>query len=65
MYSNLRIKNRGYQLSINNNLLKGKTALVTGAVKRIGKAIAQALVQNQVNVIMHYHSSTDEMCVVL
>jgi hypothetical protein len=40
--------------------LKGKTALVTGAAKRIGKAIACVLAQNHVNVIMHYCSSTDK-----
>lgn len=40
-------------------MLKGKTALVTGAAKRIGKAIAHVLVQKHVNVIMHYCSSTD------
>jgi NAD(P)-dependent dehydrogenase (short-subunit alcohol dehydrogenase family) len=41
-------------------LLKGKTALVTGAAKRIGKAIACVLAQNHVNVIVHYCSSTDK-----
>ncbi len=41
-------------------MLKGKTALVTGAAKRIGKAIAGVLAQNHVNVIMHYCSSADK-----
>jgi hypothetical protein len=41
-------------------LLKGKTALVTGAAKRIGKAIAHVLVENHVNVIVHYCSSSDK-----
>lgn len=41
-------------------MLKGKTALVTGAAKRIGKAIARVLAQNHVNVIMHYCSSNDK-----
>jgi NAD(P)-dependent dehydrogenase (short-subunit alcohol dehydrogenase family) len=41
-------------------LLNGKTALVTGAAKRIGKAIARVLAQNHVNVIMHYCSSNDK-----
>ena len=40
-------------------MLKGKTALITGAAKRIGRAIAHVLVQNHVNVIVHYCSSTD------
>ncbi len=47
-------------MSINTNSLKGKTALVTGAAKRIGKAIARVLAQNHVNVIMHYCSSSDK-----
>ena len=38
--------------------MKGKTALVTGAARRIGKAIAYALAENHVNVIVHYCSST-------
>lgn len=41
-------------------MLKGKTALVTGAARRIGNAIARALAQNHVNVIVHYCSSTDK-----
>ena len=41
-------------------MLKGKTALVTGAAKRIGKEIARVLVENHVNVIVHYCSSTDK-----
>jgi len=40
--------------------LKGKTALVTGAARRIGKAIAHTLAENHVNVIVHYCSSTDK-----
>ena len=40
-------------------MLKGKTALITGAAKRIGRAIAHVLAQNHVNVIVHYCSSTD------
>lgn len=41
-------------------MLKGKTALVTGAVKRIGRTIASVLAENGVNIIMHYCSSTEE-----
>ncbi len=41
-------------------MLKGKTALVTGATKRIGRAIAHALTENHVNVIVHYCTATDK-----
>ena len=37
--------------------LKGQTALVTGAGRRIGEAIALALAEQQVNVIIHYRHS--------
>ena len=37
--------------------LKGKTALVTGASKRIGREISLALAQEGVNVAIHYCSS--------
>lgn len=41
-------------------MLEGKTALVTGATKRIGRAIAHALTENHVNVIVHYCTATDK-----
>lgn len=37
-----------------------KTALVTGAAKRIGRATAIALARNGVNVVVHYHVSRAE-----
>ena len=37
-----------------------KTALVTGAGKRIGKAVALALADNGYNVVLHYRSSRAE-----
>jgi NAD(P)-dependent dehydrogenase (short-subunit alcohol dehydrogenase family) len=37
--------------------LKGQTALVTGAARRIGQAIALALAEQQVNVVIHYRQS--------
>ena len=40
--------------------LAGKTAIVTGAAKRIGGAIALALSADGVNVVVHYHSSRGE-----
>lgn len=41
--------------------LKGKTALITGAARRIGRAISVALAQKGVNVVAHYHSSENEV----
>jgi len=40
--------------------IHGKTALITGAAKRIGRATALALAAEGVNVIVHYRSSADE-----
>jgi pteridine reductase len=40
--------------------LHSKTALVTGAAKRIGAAISVALAREGANVILHYHGSSDE-----
>jgi NAD(P)-dependent dehydrogenase (short-subunit alcohol dehydrogenase family) len=37
--------------------LKGQTALVTGAALRVGEAIAVALAEQQVNVVIHYRRS--------
>ena len=40
--------------------IKGSTALVTGASKRIGRALALSLAQNGCNVAIHYNSSERE-----
>jgi pteridine reductase len=40
--------------------LAGKRALITGAAKRIGKAIATALAQSGADVVVHYHKSAEE-----
>jgi NAD(P)-dependent dehydrogenase (short-subunit alcohol dehydrogenase family) len=40
--------------------LKGKTALITGAAKRIGAATALALADEGVNVIIHYNRSEED-----
>ena len=40
--------------------LSGKTALVTGAAKRIGRAIASGLAREGVNVVVHYNRSRFE-----
>jgi NAD(P)-dependent dehydrogenase (short-subunit alcohol dehydrogenase family) len=37
--------------------LEGQTALVTGAARRIGRAIAVALAEQQVRVVIHYRGS--------
>ncbi len=40
--------------------LAGKTALITGAAKRIGRGIAEALAGQGTNVVVHYNSSAKE-----
>jgi NAD(P)-dependent dehydrogenase (short-subunit alcohol dehydrogenase family) len=40
--------------------LKGSVAIVTGAAKRVGKAIALALAKKGVNIILHYNHSEAE-----
>lgn len=40
--------------------LAGKTALITGAARRIGAQTAQTLHQNGANIIIHYGRSADE-----
>jgi NAD(P)-dependent dehydrogenase (short-subunit alcohol dehydrogenase family) len=40
--------------------LKGKVALITGSARRIGKAIALALADSGMSVIIHYHQSRRE-----
>jgi pteridine reductase len=37
--------------------LTGKTALVTGAAKRVGREIALSLARRGANIIVHYHTS--------
>ncbi|MGB9619320.1 MAG: SDR family oxidoreductase [Armatimonadota bacterium] len=43
-----------------SSMLAGKTALVTGAAKRIGRAIALALACSGANVVIHYRNSEPE-----
>lgn len=42
--------------------LSGKTALVTGAAKRLGRSIATALADRGTGVVVHYNTSADEAC---
>mgnify|MGYP003670771462 FL=1 len=42
------------------SLLKGKTALITGASKGIGKGIAEVFVKNGCNVAFTYLSSVEQ-----
>lgn len=41
--------------------LRGKTVLVTGAAKRVGRAISLALAGEGVNCLLHYNHSTEEV----
>jgi pteridine reductase len=40
--------------------LAGRTALITGAAKRIGRSIGLALASRGVDILVHYRSSADE-----
>lgn len=40
--------------------LKGKTVLVTGGAKRVGREIALALARRGANIALHYNTSKDE-----
>ena len=44
-----------------SNKLKGKTAIVTGSTRGIGKAIILALANEGCNVIIHYHKDTSDL----
>ncbi len=42
------------------SVLRGQTALITGAAKRIGRAVTLALARQGVNTIIHYNTSQKE-----
>jgi len=42
------------------SFIEGKTALVTGAAKRVGRSVALALAAGGASVVVHYRSSADE-----
>jgi pteridine reductase len=50
----------GYSERMAESPLAGRTALVTGAGKRLGRAIAEALAAEGVHLLLHYHSSGAE-----
>ena len=41
-------------------ILQGKTALITGAARRIGAQTARTLHENGANIIIHYGKSAEE-----
>lgn len=49
---------KGYAMS--RQTLQGKVALVTGAGRRVGRAIAIALAEEGVNIVIHYRYSAEE-----
>jgi hypothetical protein len=50
----------GIGVRMNKSWLEGKTALITGAARRIGHEVAVALADEGVNVVAHYRASADE-----
>ncbi len=48
------------QYNLYMDILKGKTALITGAAKRVGRAVALAMAERGINTVIHYSSSPEE-----
>ena len=45
---------------VEGSWLRGRTALITGAAKRVGRQTALAFADEGANVVVHYRSSEDE-----
>lgn len=43
-----------------NDTLRGQTALITGAARRLGRAVALALAGEGVQIVAHYHTSASD-----
>lgn len=48
------------RIMLMNMILKGKTALITGAARRLGKSIAYVLAENGADIVLHYLKSGSE-----
>lgn len=48
-------------ITVNNMSLEKKSILITGAARRLGKAIALAVAEQGANVVLHYHTSSAEV----
>ena len=46
--------------TVQNNALNNKTVLITGGAKRVGAAICRELHAHGANLMVHYHTSTNE-----
>ena len=60
-YTKISIDRKVTEFQIRRDkMLKGKTAIVTGAAKGIGKAIAIAFAKEGCNIVLNYHSNVSD-----